>query len=39
MLNYVEIMVKKSSVENCVEKLVGRVGWENKVKGEGEKCF
>ena len=28
---------QKSFVENCVEKLVGRVGWGNWVKGVGEK--
>ena len=32
------IFVQKSFVKNCVEKWVGRVGWENKVKGVGEKC-
>ena len=29
---------KKKVLENCVEKLVGRVGWEDWVKGAVEKC-
>ena len=29
---------QKDFKENYVEKLVGRVGWENWVKGVGEKC-
>ena len=26
-----------SFVRNCVEKWVGRIGWDNKVKGVGDK--
>ena len=29
-------MIKKSFLEICVEKLVGKAGWENNVKGKGE---
>ena len=35
---YVEIMFKKSFLENCVEKFVGRVGCDDQVKGVVENC-
>ena len=36
--NYVKSFGKKCFVEKCVDKLCGRVRWENWVKGLGDKC-